>query len=167
MFLILFLLSYLSWPLKTSSAPLKYSKQTVFYHFLSVSISNIFMMELGLSLGDDHTQKSFKFLDKSQNMVPKDSTTLGFCMGLGPFFASKGRAPQGSNNTIGVGGERIFMSDKGDDDERSRGGSSDPVLVQLDLLPFSPAKPMSQLRFPWLHSNANRKPRHLPSTYKF
>lgn len=115
------------------------------------------MMELGLSLGDDHTQKSFKFLDKSQNMVPKDTTTLGFCMGLDPFFASKGRTPQGSNNTIGVGGERIFMSDKCDDDERSRGGSSDPVpvLVQLDLLPFSPAKPISQLRFPWLHSNAN------------
>lgn len=99
-------------------------------------------MELGLSLGD--AQKSFKFLDKSQNMVPKDT--------------SLGRTPQGSsnNNPIVFGGERISVGDhKGDDDERSRGGSSDPVLVQLDLLPSFPAKPISQLSFPWLHSNAN------------
>lgn len=109
-------------------------------------------MELGLSLGDhhDHTEKPFKFMEKSQNMVPKDASGLGFCMGLDT--PSKGRCKNS------IGGDRVMsmnIDHRGsiDEEERlSRGGSSDPVL---HLLPFSPAKPKSQLPFPWLNSNAN------------
>ncbi|KAL3533951.1 hypothetical protein ACH5RR_007472 [Cinchona calisaya] len=95
-------------------------------------------MELALSLGD--APKPFSsFLEKPQKILGRD---LGFCM------ASDG----GGDHQI----SRSSTASRESDSERK--GSSDPPIVQLDLLPFSPvprthqANP-SKLSFSWLTQN--------------
>ncbi|KAL5545445.1 hypothetical protein UlMin_005132 [Ulmus minor] len=93
-------------------------------------------MELALSLGDASTP--FTFLDKNPKIPNKE---LGFCMALGSSYGSRSEE------------KRDVISEDEDEDKRV---SSDPVPVQLDLLPSAPVprRPnSSQFRFPWLADN--------------
>ncbi|KVH94687.1 homeobox-leucine zipper protein HAT14-like [Cynara cardunculus var. scolymus] len=98
-------------------------------------------MELGLSLGD--TPKPVSFADRSISQLQKTKDS-GFYMGLN------------SSSTIQDPHHKNFRENDDDDKTNCSSSSSDRPLVQLDLLPFSPAldqsppPPPSHRPFPWL-----------------
>lgn len=126
-------------------------------------------MELGLSLGE--TPKPFGFLEKPRDPVINANTnsnkgSAGFCMALsiGPSSSPGGENDQQSQAEADDEQERVVLRQKRQQQQQQQQGgggggevgndqspSTDPPVVQLDLLPRTPV-PRTH-GFPWISSH--------------